>query len=81
MQLQKPSSGHVFYHQNNTINIDLTKISNKEKRFLRKDLQIIFQDPFSSLDPLFKISDIIGEGLLIHKMVKNKKDPLYKKRF
>ncbi|XFE96173.1 ABC-type dipeptide/oligopeptide transport system, ATPase component II [Candidatus Phytoplasma solani] len=80
LQLQKPSSGHVFYHQNNTINIDLTKISNKEKRFLRKDLQIIFQDPFSSLDPLFKISDIIGEGLLIHKMVKNKKDPLYKKK-
>ncbi|MDV3196110.1 MAG: ATP-binding cassette domain-containing protein, partial [Candidatus Phytoplasma stylosanthis] len=46
---------------------------------LRKDLQIIFQDPFSSLNPSFKIADIIGEGLLIYKMVKNKKDPLYKK--
>ncbi|WP_349402090.1 ABC-type peptide transport system, ATP-binding protein [Candidatus Phytoplasma solani] len=79
LQLQNPTSGHVFYHQNNKINVDLTAISNKQKRFLRKDLQIIFQDPFSSLDPLFKISDIIGEGLLIHKMVKNKKDSVYKK--
>ncbi|AGL90568.1 ABC-type peptide/nickel transport system ATP-binding protein [Candidatus Phytoplasma australiense] len=78
LQLQKPTSGHVFYHQNDTTNVDLTQISNKEKRCLRKDLQIIFQDPFSSLDSLFKISDIIGEGLLIHKIVKNKKDPKYR---
>ncbi|MFB5029892.1 MAG: hypothetical protein WJU30_00446 [Candidatus Phytoplasma pruni] len=37
---------------------------------------MIFQDPFSSLDPQFKIADIIGEGLLIYKMVKNKKRSL-----
>lgn len=40
-------------------------------------MQIIFQDPFSSLDPQLKIADIIEEGLLIHKIVKNKKDPQY----
>ncbi|MBS2993818.1 ATP-binding cassette domain-containing protein ['Santalum album' aster yellows phytoplasma] len=89
LQLVKPTSGNVFYHKE-TIpktketqtkdieEIDLTTLSNKEKRFLRKDLQIIFQDPFSSLNTHLKISDIIGEGLLIHKMTKGKKDPKYK---
>ncbi|MEC4559131.1 MAG: ATP-binding cassette domain-containing protein ['Conium maculatum' witches'-broom phytoplasma] len=76
LQLQKPDSGQVFYYKDQEKN-DLTLISAKEKRLLTKELQIIFQDPFSSLDPQFKIADIIGEGLLIHKMVKNKKDPQY----
>ncbi len=80
LQLQKPTSGNVFYHQDSTNQIDLTKLNNKQKRLLRKDLQIIFQDPFSSLNTLLRISDIIGEGLLIHKMVKNKRDPLYKQK-
>ncbi|WP_246454076.1 ATP-binding cassette domain-containing protein [Candidatus Phytoplasma meliae] len=78
LQLQKPTKGHVFYHQDNNNTIDLTQANSKTKRTLRKDLQIIFQDPFASLDPRFKISDIIGEGLLIHKMAKNRKDPIYK---
>ncbi|WP_225885814.1 ATP-binding cassette domain-containing protein ['Fragaria x ananassa' phyllody phytoplasma] len=78
LQLQKPTKGHVFYHQDNDKIIDLTQTNNKTKRTLRKDLQIIFQDPFASLDPRFKISDIIGEGLLIHKMAKNRKDLIYK---
>ncbi|WP_268876794.1 oligopeptide/dipeptide ABC transporter ATP-binding protein [Candidatus Phytoplasma ziziphi] len=80
LQLQTPTSGNVFYHQDSTNQINLTKLNNKQKRLLRKDLQIIFQDPFSSLNTLLKISDIIGEGLLIHKMAKNKKDPLYKQK-
>ncbi|MEZ0180526.1 ATP-binding cassette domain-containing protein ['Camptotheca acuminata' phytoplasma] len=79
LQLEKPTSGKVFYFLDENTKIDLTLLKNKEKRILRKDLQIIFQDPFSSLNPYFKISDIIGEGLIIHKMVKNKKDPQYKK--
>lgn len=80
VQLNKPTSGNIFYQSNNLNKIDLTKLNNKQKRYFRKDLQIIFQDPFSSLNPSLKISDIIGEGLLIHKMVKNKKDPLYKQK-
>jgi peptide/nickel transport system ATP-binding protein len=78
LQIEKPTSGNVFYYNNEKI-VDLTLLSNKEKRLLRKDLQIIFQDPFSSLNPHLKIGDIIGEGLLIHKIVKNKADLQYKK--
>ncbi|XXP77061.1 MAG: oligopeptide/dipeptide ABC transporter ATP-binding protein [Lettuce witches'-broom phytoplasma] len=78
LQIEKPTSGNVFYY-NNEQEINLTLLSDKETRSLRKDLQIIFQDPFSSLNPHLKIGDIIGEGLLIHKMAKSKSDPEYKK--
>ncbi len=57
--------------------IDLSNLSKAESRYLKKDLQIIFQDPFSSLDPRSKVGDIIGEGLLIHGIFESKKDPAY----
>ncbi len=46
----------------------------KDERFLRRNLQIIFQDPFSSLDPRMMIKDIIAEGLIIHKIKYQEKD-------
>jgi peptide/nickel transport system ATP-binding protein len=58
--------------------IDLSALSRSELMFLKKDLQIIFQDPYSSLDPRIKISDIVGEGLLIHKLFDSKFDEGYK---
>jgi peptide/nickel transport system ATP-binding protein len=58
--------------------MDLSLLTRKESRYLRKDLQIIFQDPYSSLDPRSKVSDIIGEGLLIHKRYPSSKDEGYK---
>ena len=57
--------------------IDLAALTKKETRLLRKDLQIIFQDPYSSLDPRLTVGDIIGEGLLIHQFFKSKRDPGY----
>ena len=57
--------------------IDLAALTKKEIRLLRKDLQIIFQDPYSSLDPRLTVGDIIGEGLLIHQFFKHKKEPGY----
>lgn len=58
--------------------IDLAALTEKEMRILRKDLQIIFQDPYSSLDPRLTVGEIIGEGLLIHQFFKSKKDPAFK---
>lgn len=50
--------------------IDLAKLQYHEMRKLRKDLQLIFQDPYSSLNPRMTVGQIIGEGLLAHKFFK-----------
>ena len=51
--------------------IDLARLTYDEMRVLRKDLQIIFQDPYSSLNPRFTIGQIIEEGLVTHKFYKH----------
>lgn len=51
--------------------IDLARLKYDELRLLRKDLQVIFQDPYSSLNPRFTIGQIIEEGLVTHKMFKH----------
>jgi microcin C transport system ATP-binding protein len=54
-----------------TINVDNTELSNlneKELRPLRRKIQMIFQDPYGSLSPRLTIRDIVGEGLMIHKI-------------
>ena len=55
-------------------NKDLSKLNKKEILNLRKEIQIVFQDPFSSLSPRMNIEDIISEGLLIHYPKINKKE-------
>ena len=61
IRLIEPSEGEILYNNNNIMNFN-----NKEMRALRKEFQIIFQDPFASLDPRKKIFDIIAQGLKIH---------------
>ncbi|MDO5028436.1 MAG: ATP-binding cassette domain-containing protein [Bacillota bacterium] len=51
--------------------IDLSNLTEREMRRLRKDLQIIFQDPYSSLDTKFTVGNIIGEGVMAHHMFKS----------
>ncbi|MBR6562412.1 MAG: ATP-binding cassette domain-containing protein [Clostridia bacterium] len=50
--------------------IDLSRLKYSEMRILRKDIQIIFQDPYSSLNPRLTVGQIIGEGLTTHKFFK-----------
>ncbi|HIT07933.1 MAG TPA: ATP-binding cassette domain-containing protein [Candidatus Merdivicinus faecavium] len=54
--------------------IDLAKLGYKEMRQLRKDLQLIFQDPYSSLNPRMTVGQIIGEGLLAHNFFQKNDD-------
>lgn len=54
--------------------IDLTKLDDEEMREMRNDLQLIFQDPYSSLNPRLTVGQIISEGLYTHKIF-NKNDP------
>jgi oligopeptide transport system ATP-binding protein len=61
LQLHKPTSGSVFFE-----NIDLTKISAEEMRKLRPKMQMIFQDPYTSLNPRHLVGKIIAEPLVIH---------------
>src|ERR1700758_2337570 len=61
LRLIEPTSGSILYNGRN-----LVSISRGEMRKLRRDLQIIFQDPFASLDPRFRVEDIIAEPLIIH---------------
>ncbi|MEC4558582.1 MAG: ATP-binding cassette domain-containing protein ['Conium maculatum' witches'-broom phytoplasma] len=78
VQLQKPDSGQILYYsQTNKKTLTLNELKKKEMKLLRREIQIIFQNSFSSLDPKFKIRDIIGQGLLIQKKFKNKKDLRY----
>lgn len=51
--------------------IDLSRLKYKEMRLLRKDIQIIFQDPYSSLNPRMTVGQIIGEGLTTHRFFKS----------
>jgi peptide/nickel transport system ATP-binding protein len=65
LRLIEPSSGSVRFEGH-----DLLAASHGEMRRLRRDMQIIFQDPFGSLDPRMNVEDIISEPLVIHeKMV------------
>ena len=58
------------YEEKRDTGIDLTSLTEKEMRRLRQELQIIFQDPYSSLDPRLTVGQIIGEGLLAHGIFK-----------
>jgi ABC-type glutathione transport system ATPase component len=61
LRLIEPTSGEVRFEGR-----DLLAASRGEMRRLRRDMQIIFQDPFASLDPRFRVQDIVAEPLVIH---------------
>ncbi len=69
LRLHEPTSGEVFFEGK-----DITKVSNQEMRRLRSQMQIIFQDPFASLNPRKTVSEIIGEPLRLYKVHKSKKE-------
>ncbi len=59
--------GNILYRRGDTF-IDLSTLTGSRMRPLRKELQIVFQDPFSSLSPRLSVEQIIGEGLKVHRM-------------
>ena len=56
-----PDTGEIWFEGK-----DISKISDNEMRPLRSDIQMVFQDPYGSLNPRMKVQDLIGEPLLIH---------------
>jgi len=63
MRLIEPTSGEVRFE-----GVDITKLKGSDLKSFRRQVQIIFQDPYASLNPRFTIGEIIGEPLLIHSM-------------
>lgn len=73
LNLLKPTEGAVTF--NGKLIYDVQKkyaIDNKEMQNLRKDMQIIFQDPYASLDPRMNVGSIVAEGLIKHRIAKRK---------
>jgi oligopeptide/dipeptide ABC transporter ATP-binding protein len=67
LRLIEPTSGEIIFHGKN-----LLALSARELRDTRREMQIIFQDPYASLNPRMRVGDIVGEGLEIHKLAKGK---------
>lgn len=63
------TAGEVYYKGKN-----IHKLKNKERRELAKEIQVIFQDPYASLDPRMTVGDIVAEGIDIHGLCKNQGD-------
>lgn len=66
LQLDKATAGQIFYR-----GVDITKLPAKDIRSLRKEIQIIFQDPYSSLNPRIPVGKAIMEPMKVHKLYKN----------
>jgi len=68
IRLLEPTAGEVLFEGKN-----IYRFNSRQMKELRRDVQIIFQDPYASLNPRMKIEDIIGEPLDIHGLAKGKK--------
>ena len=67
LRLYKPTAGKIIYD-----GVDLASLKEKEMRKMRGKLQIIFQDPYASLNPRMTVADIVGEPLIVHKLANGK---------
>ena len=69
LQLQPLDSGEVLFAGQ-----DLSKLHGATLRAVRRDLQMVFQDPFASLNPRMRIGEIVEEPLVVHGLVADRKD-------
>ncbi len=67
LQLYRPTAGHVIFEGQ-----DLTKLKGEDLRKMRRRVQMIFQDPYASLNPRMTVGDIIGEPIRVHKLREGK---------
>ncbi len=67
LQLYKPTAGQVVFD-----GVELTKLGGEQMRKMRRRMQMIFQDPYASLNPRMTVGNIIGEPLEVHNLAKGK---------
>ena len=68
LRLYEPTAGKIIFN-----GVDLAQLSGKELRQMRRHMQLIFQDPYSSLDPRMTAGQLVAEPFVIHKMVDSKR--------
>lgn len=73
LRLIEPTSGEIYYKGRNFL-----ELSEKELRKERQNIQMVFQDPYTSLNPKMTVGEIIEEPLIIHKLCKNKQERVQK---
>jgi peptide/nickel transport system ATP-binding protein len=66
----EPTAGAVYFRMPDQRTVDLAKLSNRELKSIRQHAQMVFQDPFSSLNPRMTVRDIVGEPLVIHDLAR-----------
>lgn len=95
LRLYNPTSGEIWFRTRDGEWKEISRISQKEMKPLRREMRMIFQDPFSSLNPRLTVKDIIGEPLIIHGVAKGREleervaelmravglDPAYMRRY
>ncbi|MDQ0192588.1 ABC transporter ATP-binding protein [Paenibacillus wynnii] len=69
LRLYEPTAGSVLFN-----GTDINKLSAGKMKAMRRDMQMIFQDPYASLNPRFTVSDVIGEALDIHKLAGSRQE-------
>jgi oligopeptide/dipeptide ABC transporter ATP-binding protein len=68
LRLYDPTDGEIWFRTEEGERIEISKISQQEMKPLRREMRMIFQDPFSSLDPRMTVRDLIAEPLVIHRI-------------
>jgi oligopeptide/dipeptide ABC transporter ATP-binding protein len=95
LRLYDPTGGEIWYRKQNGEWVEVSRISQEVMKPLRREMRMIFQDPFSSLNPRLTVKDIISEPLVIHGIAKGKEaedrvaelmrevglDPAYMRRY
>jgi oligopeptide/dipeptide ABC transporter ATP-binding protein len=74
MKIYEPTSGNFYFNDGDSGNIDIFSLKPKQMRKIRNRIQMVFQDPYASLNPRMTVQDIISEGLMVNKLVKNRID-------
>jgi oligopeptide/dipeptide ABC transporter ATP-binding protein len=72
LRLYQPTAGEVWYTREDGSRVDITKVKKHQMKALRREMRMIFQDPYSSLNPRFTVRDVIGEPLIIHREAKGR---------
>jgi oligopeptide/dipeptide ABC transporter ATP-binding protein len=72
LRLYDPTDGQVWFRKENGERVEIARISQREMKPIRREMRMIFQDPFSSLNPRMTVRDLIGEPLIIHNIAQGR---------